>query len=74
MNVFIGFLAIVGIVVGIPTGICELSKHKDRERCSTIAHTTHQELRFIEVHWMDWGCFAPQGEDWVDVESGRVIP
>lgn len=74
MDVLVTGLALAGILVGVAVGVVTLQKSDDRERCESISRATGADVRFIEPHWGDWGCFAPQDEDWVDVETGRVIP
>lgn len=74
MGYFIAIIAIVVAFLGIGVTINEVDKRQDRTECEMMERTTGFDLRFVEVHWGDWGCFAPHGDDWIDIESGRVIP
>ena len=74
MGFFIGCVVAIAAFAGVFLGVNEMDKNDDRDRCETIARTTQGDVRFIEINWGEWGCYAPQGDDWVNVESGKVIP
>lgn len=68
------FIAVIAIYLGMLLVILQVDTVQAHQKCERIAATTHQELRFVGSMFSDNGCYIARDGDWVEIETGKVIP